>query len=201
MKVVSHERENPLKLNIGCGSNKLEGYVNIDCEYSTKPDLLLDILKDKLPYDDSTVDEIVLFHTIEHIQKRYHNGILKELHRVLKPGNFQLYITFPEFTNCYYNWKTNYGGQKEFWEATIYGRQLFQSDYHVCIMDTNEFKEVLTRNGFINIVSAPEQLEPHNTMMCAYKGELPMNYEDLVREDMDRFQLVSRVNKDSKVKK
>ena len=33
----------PLKLNLGCGSNKLLDYVNIDGEASCKPDVLHNI--------------------------------------------------------------------------------------------------------------------------------------------------------------
>src|SRR6266850_2009134 len=34
-----------MKLNIGCGENKLEGYVNVDIEESVKPDLAIDVRK------------------------------------------------------------------------------------------------------------------------------------------------------------
>lgn len=167
------------KLNIGCGNNKIPGYINIDCEPSCKPDLLHNFILSPLPFKKNTVSEIVFFHTIEHIHKMFHQRILKECWRVLKP-DARLIITYPEFTVCVNNWKTNYRGKKEYWEKTIFGRQLYPSDFHVCIMHTPDFTATLTDCGFDKIQSVPELGEEWNTIITAVKGEKMLNYEDLV---------------------
>ncbi len=177
------------KLNLGCGSNKIEGFINIDIEPSTKPDLVCNFITDKLPYKDNSIDEVVLYHTIEHISKRYHNKILLEIWRVLNPKGL-FYLSYPEFTKCYKNWIINYKGKREFWEATIYGRQLYPSDFHVCIMHTNSFKEVLIDCGFNKIIEAPEIGETYNTIIQCSKGPKSPKYEDLMKNYMNNFKLI-----------
>lgn len=170
-----------IKLNLGCGTEKLLGYVNIDVEKKCKPDVLCDFTAQKLPFKG--VSEIVLFHTIEHINKKLHSRILRECWRVLKPDG-RIIISYPEFLKCVKNWRTNYRGMKEFWEHTIFGRQLYPSDFHVCIMHTPDFLDVLKDCGFKDTVSIVETLEPHNTVVTAVKGDRPLNYEALVKHHM-----------------
>jgi SAM-dependent methyltransferase len=83
----------PLKLHLGCGFEYLEGFVNCDCDSSVKPDLIVDLEK-KLPFKDSSVDEIFSVHCFEHIQNLH--GLMKELHRVCKRGA-KLKIIVPYF--------------------------------------------------------------------------------------------------------
>lgn len=173
----------PFKLNLGCGSNKIEGFVNVDSEESCKPDLIHDFMKAGIPAKSGAVDEIVFFHCIEHIRKAQHKFLLKDMWRVLKPGG-TLILSYPEFTRCYKNWKQNYRGLREFWEATLFGRQLYPSDYHVCIMHTPDFIEMLRDCGFGSITTNPEPQESYNTVVHAVKGPRPANYEDLVKADM-----------------
>lgn len=172
-----------VKLNLGCGTNKLPGYVNIDVEPQCKPDLVCNFVNDRLPYKDNSIDEVVLFHCIEHINKGLHRLIISEIWRVLKPGG-EFYISYPEFTKCYENWKSNYRGQRKFWEATIFGRQLYPSDYHVCIMHTPEFIKFLRQHGFDFIFSCPEIAEQYNTVVNCVKGDKPTGYEEIIKRDM-----------------
>lgn len=180
-----------MKLNLGCGSVKIDGYVNIDAEKSCKPDLVHDFTKKPLPFEDGKVDEVLLFHTIEHINKRYHPAILGEIWRVLKPNGTFL-ISFPEFSRCVENWKNNEGDQKAFWEATIFGRQLYPSDFHVCIMDSHDFSIVLRQHGFKSIVARSEPVEKYNFIICCTKGARQKSYQDVIFEEMSNYKLVKK---------
>lgn len=181
-----------LKLNLGCGSQKLKGYINIDSEKSCRPDLLLDILRESLPYKDKSVDEVVLFHTIEHIAKRNHKIILNQVHRVLKPSG-QFLLSYPEFSECIKRWQTNHKGERDFWEKTIFGRQSYPSDTHLCAMDTHDFKLVLEENGFTAIKSYPEPSpNEFSTIIVCKRSVQYVNYESLVLEDMSRMKVIQR---------
>lgn len=179
----------PLKLNLGAGENRIEGYISIDNEKSTKPDLLHDFIKQPLPYKSKTVDEVIFFHCIEHISKRFHKLILHEVQRVLKPGGVLL-VSYPEFAVCVQHWLDNYRGMRKFWEATVYGRQLFPSDFHVCAMDTLEFTLFLKECGFNDIRATTEATEKHNTVIRAVAGTRFKNYEQLCKEGQETTRVV-----------
>lgn len=167
----------PKRLNVGCGNNLIDGYINIDSEASLYPDIIADI-RFGLPFDDNSVQEILFFHTVEHIEERYHAQIFREFHRVLEP-NGTILVSYPEFRVCAQNWIDNVMGMREFWKHTIYGLQRYQSDYHVTLMDSDEFSEKLQEWGFKDINYAAENIEPYNTVLLAHKGSPAKNYEDL----------------------
>jgi len=84
-----------IKLNLGCGTNKLPGWVNIDSVAEFKPDLVHD-LSDPLPYQDLSVDEVLAEDLLEHFDKytRYFFSI--EMTRVLKIGG-KIIVQVPNF--------------------------------------------------------------------------------------------------------
>ena len=77
-----------MKLNLGCGQNRIEGYINVDRQPECAPDQLVDLEQFPWPYADNSVDEIVMNHVLEHLgaDTRTFFGIVKELYRVCKPG-------------------------------------------------------------------------------------------------------------------
>lgn len=83
------------KLNLGCGEHKKEGYVNIDWQALTKPDVVHDLNAFPYPFPDNTFDLVEAFHVLEHLDKPF--TIMKELHRILKPGG-TLHIKVPHFS-------------------------------------------------------------------------------------------------------
>jgi hypothetical protein len=74
-----------MKLNLGCGTKKLDGWINVDCVSKFKPDLLHDIGR-SLPYEDERVDEILAEDILEHFDKYQRFIIFYDWARVLKCG-------------------------------------------------------------------------------------------------------------------
>lgn len=74
-----------MKLNLGSGNKKYDGFLNIDSNPKSNPDYVIDLEKDKLPFDDNTVDEVLAHHIFEHLGDGFFH-CLKELYRVCKHG-------------------------------------------------------------------------------------------------------------------
>jgi len=74
-----------MKINIGSGYNKIDGFVSIDYDSNNNPDYQLDIEKDSLPFPDNTVETVVAHHILEHLGSGYFH-CLQELYRVCKHG-------------------------------------------------------------------------------------------------------------------
>jgi predicted SAM-dependent methyltransferase len=75
----------PIKLNLGCGPNRKDGWVNVDL-YDPAADLHLD-LRDAWPFPDGSVSYIYSEHVFEHFDFQEEvPHFLQEALRVLEPG-------------------------------------------------------------------------------------------------------------------
>jgi SAM-dependent methyltransferase len=63
---------------------RLEGYVNIDAWPAPGVDVVSDVRE--LAYDDNSVDEVVMFHCIEHFSLDDACALIRKVYRWLKPG-------------------------------------------------------------------------------------------------------------------
>lgn len=86
----------PLKLNLGCGTRKLPGFVNVDKAPGCDPDLLVDLERFPWPFADDSADHVVLHHTLEHLgaAAETYLGVIRELYRVCAP-DATIEITVP----------------------------------------------------------------------------------------------------------
>jgi len=77
-----------LKLNLGCGHNKLRDYVNVDCSDYFEPDIVHDLERAPWPWITNSVEEVLLIHSLEHMgaHPKVFFGIMMELYRVCAPG-------------------------------------------------------------------------------------------------------------------
>jgi ubiquinone/menaquinone biosynthesis C-methylase UbiE len=73
-----------LKINLGSGRKRIDGFLNVDGDINVSPDYLVDLEKDKLPFEDSSVSEIVAEHILEHITNFI--PLMKEIYRVCEDG-------------------------------------------------------------------------------------------------------------------
>jgi ubiquinone/menaquinone biosynthesis C-methylase UbiE len=74
-----------MKINIGSGNTKIDGFVTIDYDSNSNPDYQLDLENDDLPFEDNTVETVVAHHILEHLGEGYFH-CLQEIYRVCKHG-------------------------------------------------------------------------------------------------------------------
>ena len=74
-----------LKVNLGSGLKRYEGFVNVDALEICNPDYIVDLNKDPLPFEDNSVSEIRAYHILEHIGDGFLN-LMKEIYRVCEDG-------------------------------------------------------------------------------------------------------------------
>jgi ubiquinone/menaquinone biosynthesis C-methylase UbiE len=70
------------KLNLGCGEDYKEGWVNLDCRKDIKIDVNWDINKTPLPFKENTFDEVLIKMILEHAENPF--NVLKEIIRISK---------------------------------------------------------------------------------------------------------------------
>ena len=91
-----------MKLNLGCGSKKLDGYTNVDKFDYYKPDIVQDLETFPYPFKDDSVDEILLSHVLEHIGQtpEIYLKIIKEFYRVCHHGSLiKIFVPHPRHDN------------------------------------------------------------------------------------------------------
>ena len=72
-----------MKINIGGGFKRYEGFLNLDADPLTSPDYLVKLGVDTLPFEDNSVDEVRAYHILEHIGEGFFQ-LMKEIYRVCK---------------------------------------------------------------------------------------------------------------------
>lgn len=85
----------PRKLNLGCGTDKKVGYINLDWTPLVHPDVAHDLNAFPYPFEDNAFDLVEAYHVLEHLDRPF--AVMTELHRILKPGG-TLHIKVPHFS-------------------------------------------------------------------------------------------------------
>jgi len=84
-----------MKLDLGCGQRKKEGWIGIDSKEYPGVDYVLNIGKDKMPFENDSIDEIRSIHVFEHLYSEELFFCMEECFRIIKPTG-TLYIEVPK---------------------------------------------------------------------------------------------------------
>ena len=72
-------------LNFGCGGTFHRDWVNLDAS-PVSPDVIAHDLRKRFPFADATFDAVYGSHILEHLEPAAANNLLRDCHRILKPG-------------------------------------------------------------------------------------------------------------------
>lgn len=91
-----------LKLNLGCGYNRIEDYVNVDVSAVCAPDLVANVEDTPWPWPTDSVDGVVFNHSLEHMCASADRflALMCELYRVCCDGAIiQIAVPHPRHDN------------------------------------------------------------------------------------------------------
>lgn len=83
----------PVLVDLGCGSNKTEGYYGLDQCALPGVDVYLDLSQHAYPFQNETVDHVRAIHLMEYLDGYGRIFMMNECHRILRPGKW-LDVTF-----------------------------------------------------------------------------------------------------------
>jgi len=95
---VAHELEVAVndKINLGCGSNMLPGYINVDWSPRSGADVICDLNRAPWPFEADAFSEVLVEHLIEHLDDP--DLMMREIYRISRSGARVRIIT-PHFSS------------------------------------------------------------------------------------------------------
>jgi predicted SAM-dependent methyltransferase len=145
---MSFFRKDPVKLHIGSGDKRLEGWVNIDLQALPGVDVVADVTRG---LDFQNVEAVFAEHFLEHLRVDDGLRFLAESFRVLKPGG-AIRLSTP---NLDWVWVTHYrleAAVDEKIEMAVRTNRAFHAWGHQFLWN----REILTRALHASGFSAPE---------------------------------------------
>lgn len=188
------------KLNIGCGTNLLFGWLNVDFNPVSSKVIFLDATQ-PFPFGNNTFDCIFSEHMIEHVPYDQGLQMLRECHRVMKPGGW-LRIDTPDMLKMislyavdkskeqksYIEWSTQKFSHSDEvripHECFVFNRVVREWG-HQFIYDAWSLMNALTTVGFINCRQLSVGISDHPEFMNAE------GHSDISGDAMNAFETLA----------
>ena len=136
-----------MKLHLGCGTKRIEGYINIDSRSTPAVDMVADI-RNLEGFQEGTIDVIYVCHVLEHFSRWAHAKVLERWFRLLKPSG-TLRIAVPDFEKVVAHY-LKFGEVRKL-SGILYGRQDYPENNHCWCWDFRELTKDLQEAGFADI--------------------------------------------------
>jgi predicted SAM-dependent methyltransferase len=149
-------------LNIGCGTNTLKSFVNLDYSWRPGVDVCWDLSR-PLPFEKSSKQGIYTEHCLEHLPREVCERVLAECHDILRPGGV-LRVAVPDAELCLRAYLAiREGSATSFpylpepcpdWTPMEEVNRIFRSHGHLYAYDFDTLRRLLCKAGFENIGQA-----------------------------------------------
>ncbi len=163
-----------MKLNVGSGypekMYRNGAWINLDLFGHKRVNVRGDMLT--LPFATGSIEEIHSIHVLEHLTRDKYPAVLREMHRVLKPGG-ACYVEVPDFKGTVRNLMAAFDAGDvrsiHIWSTSIYGRNERPGmAHHVGFyegllrreMMSQGFSDVIRLKGIENMISGHYRQEP-----------------------------------------
>jgi len=87
------------KLNLGCGNEYRDGWVNVDIDSSKRTDICCDFINLKKHFNENSIDQIYMIHSISYLNLWESRIFFKDSYDLLKTGGI-LELEFPDIEKC-----------------------------------------------------------------------------------------------------
>ena len=177
-----------MKLNLGCGDEIRENFLNVDMRKHCGVDVVCDMRS--LPFRDGSAEEILASDVLEHIPWREVRAVLREWRRVLKNGG-RLEIRTPNleglmllYRNRTVGWRREDGEEKGIDPIVerLYGAQDHEGNYHYVIFDPHSLEILLKEEKYYVHLIVPDGEDISNLRGIALK---PLRKEEKYSLDRD----------------
>lgn len=136
-----------MKLHVGCGNKRIEGFVNVDIRSLPEVDVVADIT-DLSEFEGRGVELIYCSHVLEHIKRHEYMEVLSNWHSVLNTGGI-LRLAVPDIEqvfNHYQKYKN-----LEVLRGFLWGGQTYPENFHYCGWDFDTLSIDLYAVGFKSV--------------------------------------------------
>jgi|GEM_PF-1810044 len=147
------------RLNLGCGQQSLDGYINIDIARSPAVDFRVDI-SDLSFLENNAYEEVRLDAVFEHLWMWGQVDFLNNVHRSLAPGGLLRLNWLPDFRAIVEAWQTDspgiVGDTFDLYHVYRYTHgdpapQNAHAQIHKCIFTRESIVELLEQAGFVHV--------------------------------------------------
>jgi predicted SAM-dependent methyltransferase len=178
-----------MKVNLGCGSAYLDGWVNVDAREDVRADFHLDAQGFISEHGHET-EELYMGHFLEHLMPRDALGLLRTVVEGLPEGAVVSAVA-PDIRQVFRAYDAGSVGNRELNEWYIYS--YIQPSHHLWCHDEFSLEDLFSRAGLVDVAPIDpatwppvwHKVGPGARFQCGVKGTVPDKSTPLPELDSD----------------